>query len=818
MKLEEIEIHNIRGVRDLELKPRGRNMVIWGSNGTGKSTIVDAIDFLFTGKISRLSGQGSRGISLRTHGNHIDSDPKSSFVRAKIFIPELGQVVEVRRNLSKPNVIDCDEAVRDHVERSFQLFERGHYILTRRDILRYITAEPNERAKEIQALLNMTDIEKIRQALVNVQTEFKKELQSAEKLFQRTVAELSATVEDKVSEVSERVILEMINSYRSILGGEPIWDLVDIKKGINPPTSVSYPTLTNVTRIKKSIDALGNFLSDDQMSQAILKDDEELRRTLSELRSDPIIIHYVKHAQLLDIGLQLIEDGACPLCDTKWPPGELVVYLESKRTKVNVGHNLSEKISLVAMRLNERFLQILTHINHLLNELDKNEFSFDTSLLRSWQRDIECFLESVNKAVDLYPVPQFSRERIGQALAPTNITEHLTSLMQTVSDVFPELTPEQRAWDTLTTLEAQIRLWKAAVIDLNKARRLSEYAELLSSSFLDSRDKVLNAVYERAKERFEEFYRALHYSDEGSLTAKLEPDGAGIIFEIDFYGRGSFPPRAYHSEGHQDSMGLALYLAIADAIHKDAVNLLVLDDVVMAIDSDHRREICKLLSTKFPTKQFIITTHDRTWMYQLKQEGVVNSKNIVELYNWSIEVGPHVNEESDMWHLLDIDLDKNDVPSAAARLRRGSEQYFATLCDALQARVRFRLDGRWELGDYMTAAIKSLKDYLKMAKKAANSWGNRNEVERITEFESMLNQILTRIDSERWAVNPNVHYNQWANFTKADFRPVVDAFRDFFQQLVCSVCASTLRLSVVNHEPYDLRCNCGSLRFNLVAR
>lgn len=56
MKIEEIEIHNVRGVRDLVLKPCSENLVIWGSNGSGKSTIVDAIDFLMTGSISRLKG------------------------------------------------------------------------------------------------------------------------------------------------------------------------------------------------------------------------------------------------------------------------------------------------------------------------------------------------------------------------------------------------------------------------------------------------------------------------------------------------------------------------------------------------------------------------------------------------------------------------------------------------------------------------------------------------------------------------------------------------------------------------------------------
>ena len=30
---------------------------------------------------------------------------------------------------------------------------------------------------------------------------------------------------------------------------------------------------------------------------------------------------------------------------------------------------------------------------------------------------------------------------------------------------------------------------------------------------------------------------------------------------------------------------------------------------------------------------------------------------------------------------------------------------------------------------------------------------------------------------ERWQVNPAIHHNEWANFQKGDFTPVVPAYR-----------------------------------------
>ena len=74
MRIIEIDIQKIRGLPDLNLKPDGDTLVIWGSNGAGKSGVVDAIDFVLTGRISRLVGQGTGGITLRRHGAHIDHD------------------------------------------------------------------------------------------------------------------------------------------------------------------------------------------------------------------------------------------------------------------------------------------------------------------------------------------------------------------------------------------------------------------------------------------------------------------------------------------------------------------------------------------------------------------------------------------------------------------------------------------------------------------------------------------------------------------------------------------------------------------------
>src|SRR5712692_5151163 len=127
-------------------------------------------------------------------------------------------------------------------------------------------------------------------------------------------------------------------------------------------------------------------------------------------------------------------------------------------------------------------------------------------------------------------------------------------------------------------------------------------------------------MYADVEADFAGLYRFINRDDEAKFRAELVPSMGKLGFGVDFYGRGFFPPGAYHSEGHQDSMGLCLYLALMRYLQGSGFSLAVLDDVLMSVYAGHRREICTLLKTKFPDTQFIMTTHDPIWLRHMKTE------------------------------------------------------------------------------------------------------------------------------------------------------------------------------------------------------
>ncbi len=63
--------------------------------------------------------------------------------------------------------------------------------------------------------------------------------------------------------------------------------------------------------------------------------------------------------------------------------------------------------------------------------------------------------------------------------------------------------------------------------------------------------------------------------------------------------------------------------------------------------------------------------------------------------------------------------------------------------------------------------------------------------------------------------NAQVHYNEWANFGKKDFEPVVTAFRELLEQFRCDTCDAWIYVTPPRGMPESLRCSCAAISLNL---
>jgi len=279
-----------------------------------------------------------------------------------------------------------------------------------------------------------------------------------------------------------------------------------------------------------------------------------------------------------------------------------------------------------------------------------------------------------------------------------------------------------------------------------------------------------------------------------------------------------FPPGAYHSEGHQDGMGICLYLALVEKVQGKNFHLSVLDDVVMSVDVNHRRQFCELLKEEFPDTQFIITTHDEIWAKQMQTTGLISPKSDIGFRSWSVDSGPVYEKGKVFWNKIEEDLTADNVPAAAAKLRRGLEAELPDITESLGGRVAYRGDAKYELNDFLDAIKGRHGELLKMASASANSWNNKNQQDKIEELKKARTAAILIQNREQWAVNLQVHFNDWAQMSVADFRPVIAAWQQFIGLFICTDCSAWITVSGRPGAEESLRCRCGNYNLNLTKK
>jgi len=813
MKILSLEVRNIRGIKYINIEPEGQNVVVFGPNGTGKSAIVDAIDFLLTGRISRLTGEGAKHLSLKEHGCHVDSreESKNAVVIARVEVD--GKEVVIERSIKRPSFSKVKpNKHKALVESYLNIAALGQHILSRRELLNYITTEAGQRAKKIMTLLDLMNIENVRAVFVTVKNKARGDFQHAESDLNVAKSDVSNLL--SLTRFSEKASLDKVNKLRKILYGSKITKLSPekIKENLEPYQFMAREGALTNEQIENTTEEVRTLMKE---KKVLINKETELKTLLGEVMKEAKLKQFLLYKKLYETGITLVDEtNVCPLCGREWEDGEFKAYLEEKKKEIEVAEDKQARIyqlssfimKKVDLLKNDLTVLAKAHEQPKLEVIDTKKLDAYLSLLDSWS-------ETMVKPLDYFGENKWPTSSLQEVFsAPFLTTEMLVPLEDALKKVGEKLSEQQVAWDTLTKMEDkwkrhQETLEKKEICEIFKRR-----AEASLNYFENARDSVLESIYDDVKDDFEEYYKEIHSDDESSFVSKISHVEAELNFEVDFYKRGLFPPHALHSEGHQDSMGLCLFFALNNYLVKDAIKVIVLDDVVMSIDSTHRRALCHLLKIVFPDKQFIITTHDSAWARQLKAQGIVKKKNMIHFVNWNINTGPIFEMDKDLWDRIGEDLSKNDVPSAAHKLRRNSECFFENMCDFLKAKIDYDGSHRWELGDFAPATISAYKKYLRRGMVNFEKMEQQDKVKELSELEKVANEIIARSQIEQWIINENVHYNRWEEFNKNDFEPVVKAFKDLFGLFTCSSCGAEIE---IDKSKTKVSCNCGKIFWNV---
>ena len=599
-RLTSITMQAFRGIAEsftVDLKG-GRSCVVLGDNGTGKSSIADAVEWYFTGQIDLLTKEG-RGSAIRHSGAAADLDTKVTVSTDGA----LGGTITVSAR-SRKTVRDAGRS---------ELF-----LLRGRTLAEFIDKTKGEKWQALSELLGFDAIDRMRLDLQRATNELESRAQSA----QRDVNQKQSALRSSASVVSEPGILETIRQMCSAAEVPPP-DTLD--EALRPEwVQRIVPDGSQAQRAAALEVAITQLRTDSEASQPV---DPliEWNRFVSDGEKDQRPLRLYRAADAL-LKSGYASDDQCPLCGRPITLDELAVRVAGEL------HGLQSAAEALdtARKAARRFMGSLG---------DSHSSRADVSR-RAREQGVE--LDNLPSRID---VGFAQRVDAVEEMEDTTAQQYLNdlsgwdkeALASLESQIPPPSTESGQVLVKLGGLVAEARAWRLAVAHHSEASAAFDLANRAFASYGARQLRYVDESVTAISGRVAEIYQFLH--PEGGIGAvTIETVGEkGAELAVEFHGHKELPPHRVLSESHLNSLGIALFLAMAETFN-ESLGFLVLDDVVNSFDREHRGRLAELLVRDFDDTQLVVLTHDELFFRQLSTRAPSWTKT--EFTSWSYEGGP----------------------------------------------------------------------------------------------------------------------------------------------------------------------------------
>jgi len=705
-KIDSISIKAFRGIPDLDLEINGKSLVLIGENGTGKSSIVEAIEFFFLGRVSHL--EGIQGINNIKHIPHVKYSAKDVKVAFK-FLPNNVILERTFRPLTK-----IPQELKDY----FDFTKKNTFILHRAQVLEFIIAQPSERFRSIGNIIGIGELDHIESEIKKLNDELYNIITPININIKEKTLQIESIIGRKL--ISEKEIIDYINAILAKNNFQTIDSLedldnhleklfIDIKKNINE---------NKITIINKIID----FTSQFPLREICLKLNQANRELIEvsneEHKTNILLLNFLNESKNL---LKNNNFNRCPLCEQEIQNIDLLKIVEGR---IELYKTLSSKVSNIKSILANILSELNDYcgkINQLIEDIQKiDELANFKDKLMEHKSILNDLLSIVRNAEStLFKIQELNTfqnmvKQFEETIKDVNeVTNKIYSNIQLSED-------ERRIIEIRDNLMSLKNLYNDLLI--NKAEKENpenkyKLVNKLYSTFIETKKKVIQEIYDNILNDIETFYSILH-PNELHKNIKLivkEKTKGGTELKIESFGRQNEDPRALTSEGHLDSLGLCIFLSFVKKFNEN-FPLIVLDDVVTTIDSGHRNKICKLINENFVDKQLIITTHDAIWFDQLvdfqRAYGCQNDFYNLRIRQWSLENGPIIESYKPKWEKIAQKLNQGEIFGVGNECRNYLEWVLKNLCQNFDVSVIYRESGRYNLSELLDPAEKKLKDIM----------------------------------------------------------------------------------------------------------
>jgi len=603
-KLEHLTVTNFRGASSklhLDFDKSKSIIVIFGENGTGKSTITDALDAMGNGSAGSLNDRSS--------------------VSAKDHLPTIGKTSrDIRIELKAGGTVWNATVGRDGIPTAAAPRPKIR-VLRRTPLLAMVNAQPAKRYEELKRFIDVQRVETAESAL-------KDAFATAKRNFDQAVSQRN-TAETQLRDVWTKE-------------GSPAPGPMEWAKSVASADAATLQAKARELRgASVAIQGAEQRLADlDGAIQTITTKQQEAAKVEEEVVQLPSADGKTVMALtgLLKLAATFLASGShedkCPVCDQRIPIDQLKAEIQTRlkdlapyeaaREKQETATKAVQSLQHAALAQRDKFLLAARPLLSLLTKadlepisalkLDPNAYTelaktegFDPDLALAEGRALLAILTSTRIALDL--VAEGETRKAAQITSVDTLHKaHRKSVKESES-----LEKTQAALEKTLTIVRRVR------IDYTQA--------------------ILNAVSGECNR----LYSTVHPNEKVAITKlELDPERrASPNQQADFEGHPDVSPQAYFSESHLDTLAFCFWLALTKREFPNKNAVLVLDDVFTSVDSQHISRIAQLVVDE--SQHFahvVVTTHQRLWrdIYR-NPHGAGKRTQLIELQRWALSKG-----------------------------------------------------------------------------------------------------------------------------------------------------------------------------------
>jgi hypothetical protein len=640
--------------------------IVYGENGTGKSTLCDAFDLLGNGNVGSLDGRG-----LGTTKRYWQSVGKLPIDIKVTLSTSSGDCTAA---IGKKDVIVIPDEHRPSVE-----------VLRRSQILGLVEAKPAERYSAISRFIDVSGVEDSESSLRKLILEVVREQQTA------------------LTRVNEN--REQIERFW-LAAGKPLadaraWAGLEIQKD---PADIDRRRVA-IDGLIATWEPVSKFPLKHQMLAGKLKaaSDELVRAKAAlaaineEAASDFLAVLDILQAAQRHFR-QYPDPAVCPLCES------------------------SEKAAGLAAEVDRR-----VNAQHLAGKLKESKSQVDAKereVQQAMQRITDLEQSARNDAAALEASCKHNELPAGTACPAFPVPADLAQWQTWLDDQAALVAQWREASDECVDAKKFVTTLRTSLEALELNEQLAGELETLLPALQrtlavveQERKKFTDGILAAIATRVGELYDLVH-PGEGLNKISLELDAAkraSLEISTDFGGMHNAPPQAYFSDSHLDTLGLCVFLALAER-ELPAETILVLDDVLGSVDEPHVDRVIDMLYDE--AKRFrhcVITTHYGPWRQKYRWGFLRNGQcQFVELTRWSMDKGISLTKSVPDIEKLRLALAESppDVQVVCSKAGVVLEAVLDFLTLLYGCRVARRLDGNYTLGDLLPAVDKKLRSAL----------------------------------------------------------------------------------------------------------